>query len=361
MRLIELVERYASEAHHRSGTESETRTCDWLVAELEARGLATRRIGFEFSRFDADWALQLDGLSVEAIPLFYCAEGEFDLRGAGLHRLLPDHWEEAATLHRIATLVEAERGRGGHALVLATDTIDGRVSAINVASSDNLDFPVLLFGARDRARAANVSGYLRAQRRPARSTSIVARSKHPVELILTTSYTGWFGCAAERGAGLAILLQLVSRLAARVGLAVVLTSGHEHHHLGGHAVRAQESFPPAAPVLHLGSCLASSSGTCRVTDNCGLDAAKIGFDASRFDPRGVAMNASPSEWAGEAADWINGRRPVLSLSGIDDHFHTPADTADALDPRQIDAMLDAVERAAMAIFDAGAATIARQE
>ena len=255
----------------------------------------------------------------------------------------------------------AKHDRGGHALALATETPDGYVSALNVASTCDLRFPVLLFGMRDWKADSRASGFLRARRRPARSASIVARGSRPVELILATSYTGWFGCAAERGAGLAVLLGLVSRLAGRVGLAVVVTSGHELHHLGGKAVRAQESFPSEAPLLHLGSCIASVDGSCRVTHNLKSNAPASCFHSPRFDVRDLSVNAPPAQWAGEAADWIDGRRPVLSLSGIDDHFHTPADVANALDPAALETILDAVEHAAMAIFDAGAATITRQQ
>ncbi|MDJ0777974.1 MAG: hypothetical protein QNJ85_08935 [Gammaproteobacteria bacterium] len=360
MRLIELVERYAREPQHRSGTDAEKRTRDWLVSELEARSLATSLAGFEFSRFDADWSLSLDDRFVEALPLFYCAEGEFDLAGAGLYRLQPDHWNEASTLARIEAMVETERRRGGAGLALATESADGRVSAINVASDYHPDFPILLFGVRDWEEAAAVGGSLRARRQTSASASIVARGADSPQLVLVTSYTGWFGCAAERGAGLAILLGLVSRLADRIGLAVVVTSGHEHHHLGGTAVRAQESFAAGIPVLHLGSCIASTEGSCRVTHNLAADEPASWFSGQRFELRRLPLGASPVEWAGEAADWIDGQRPVLSLSGIDQHFHTPADTADKLDPAELETTLAACERAAMAIFAAGTDTITRQ-
>ncbi len=361
MSLVRLVRQYARESHHRSGTDAETRTREWLLAELAARGLATRPVQFEFQRYAADWRLDIGAREVEAIPLFHCAEGRFDLRGARPHRLVPDHWDEASTLRRIETLVDAERRRGASALALATDTPDGRVSAINVACDYSLDFPVMLFGARDLQIDAAVSGYLRAGRQTARSLSIVGNTDGPVELILTTAYTGWFGCAAERGAGLALLLGLVSRLADRVRLAVVITSGHEHHHLGASAVREQETFAPGIPVLHLGSCIASREGCCRVTHNLGTQAPERCFTAKRFELRGLSLSAPPSEWAGEAADWIDGQRPVLSLSGIDRHFHTPADTADRVDAAALEATLAALEQASVAIFAARAATITRQK
>ena len=114
------------------------------------------------------------------------------------------------------------------------------------------------------------------------------------------------------------------------------------------------------PVLHLGSCIASSNGSCRVSHNLDSEQPAGWFDAPRFELRRLPLTAPPAAWAGEAADWIDGRRPVLSLSGIDEHFHTPADTASALDPLELDAVLDAVETAAVAIFAAGADTISRQ-
>ena len=112
-------------------------------------------------------------------------------------------------------------------------------------------------------------------------------------------------------------------------------------------------------MLHLGSCIASTEGSCRVTHNLASDEPASWFSAQRFDLRRLPLDASAVEWAGEAADWIDGRRLVLSLSGVDEHFHTPADTFDKLDAAELEATLEACERAAMAIFAAGTDTITR--
>ena len=99
MRLIELVERYAREPHHRSGTDAERRSRDWLVAELEARGLGTRQVEFEFPRFDADWSLSLDDRLVEDEPSLL---GRQLRAGDGREHREREHEEGSEGLHPVA-------------------------------------------------------------------------------------------------------------------------------------------------------------------------------------------------------------------------------------------------------------------
>src|SRR5262245_11847837 len=78
-RLYDAVGEYAAiGAHHRTGTPEDARTLDWFEERLRALGAATERQPWAFDRYDAEWAVTVDGVDVPALPLFYEATGEID-------------------------------------------------------------------------------------------------------------------------------------------------------------------------------------------------------------------------------------------------------------------------------------------
>jgi hypothetical protein len=81
-------------------------------------------------------------------------------------------------------------------------------------------------------------------------------------LIVTTPRSGWFTCAAERGAGLAVWLSLAHWLAAakpKLNLEFVATSGHEYIYYGGEQY-LEHRAPKAADTrmwVHIGASAAA--------------------------------------------------------------------------------------------------------
>jgi len=79
---------------------------------------------------------------------------------------------------------------------------------------------------------------------------------------VSTPRSGWFGCAAERGPGVAVWLDL-ARWAAKAmpdhDLAFVCNTGHEYEYLGASEAMKQIAPPPAATRfwLHLGANVAA--------------------------------------------------------------------------------------------------------
>jgi hypothetical protein len=81
-------------------------------------------------------------------------------------------------------------------------------------------------------------------------------------LVISTPRSGWFGCAAERGSGLAAWLWLAERLARAelgVNLEVLATSGHEYEYIGGEHYLQHEAPKPDATRLwvHIGASAAA--------------------------------------------------------------------------------------------------------
>jgi hypothetical protein len=80
--------------------------------------------------------------------------------------------------------------------------------------------------------------------------------------VLSTPRSGWFGCAGERGTGLAVWLMLAqwaARARLPVNVALVATSGHEYEYAGGERYIAELAPKPkdTALWLHLGANVAA--------------------------------------------------------------------------------------------------------
>lgn len=355
MNLHSIVQHYAEAEHHRTGSENDRLTRDWLVRELRQRRLHSRLIEFEFPRFEAQWECRLDDSIVESLPLFYCAEGEFSFAGITAQQVQLDDWQEGKALQRIEQIACQRNQAGDAAVLIATASPAGDLYAFNVATDIRLEIPVLLIGARDYDPARVISGWLRSSRGSGRSASILAQAQpaRKPRLIVTTPFSGWFRCAAERGAGIAVLLELVDRLGDTLDLQVVATSGHELHHLGVDAVQAAQPFEPQVPLLHIGSCVGALRADWVVS--CNLDPAKTRVLETIFahGPRPVRRldrAADPAHWPGESANWVNGQRSIVSVVGVDAGFHTPADTPASVSEESITAMVDMLEATITAIF-----------
>ncbi|MEI9933121.1 MAG: hypothetical protein WDM89_21975 [Rhizomicrobium sp.] len=94
--------------------------------------------------------------------------------------------------------------------------------------------------------------------------NLVARRdrKAAKTLILSTPRSGWFGCVAERGSGLALWLSLAHWLAQQdfgVNIELLATSGHEYDYLGGEHYLAKLAPSPQSTRLwvHIGASAAA--------------------------------------------------------------------------------------------------------
>ena len=335
----EIVRTYANFDHHRTGTDEDRETCQWLTNWFNKLGLQTTGIDYEFPRFEADWQCRVAGNLVESIPLFYSATGDFEFENLEVFPLKLDDWEESKTLDQISTLATRQKSRGDNLLILATEAANGAVYAINVGTDLALDFPVLLVGSdsisadtRVSARvSARVSGHLKAKLAKGYSSNVIAKNlpQHKTDLIITTPFSGWYSCAAERAAGIAVMLALITRLQSRFSLQVVATSGHELHHLGTEAVQQSLHIDPTIPVLHIGSCVGVAESDLVFSSSfdqisCENQTALLKGIGAQFIQRN---NQSSNAWPGESQNWVNGSRSLMSLVGVDRNFHTPLDRA----------------------------------
>src|SRR5262245_5513272 len=349
-------------AHHRTGTAEDARTLDWFEDRVRALGGTTERQPWSFDRYDAEWAVTVDGENVAALPLFYEGTGQID---STRPLVASASAVPAGAFAEWPAIVSEARSAGAPVAVVATRSPVGQLVAPNRAPAPpGSGLPALLVAGAlaDRLPAACVHVRLAARVVEGGTGNVIGRIGAGADrdrILLTTPLSGWFRCAGERGTGIAVMLGVAERLAAEgVPLMINGNSGHELVDLG--ADRFADTRPEARAIVHFGASVAAGErdgDDLRLTDGVRIRGWLPGTGAAlaaAFAPLGKVPQAipdaertRPESWVGEARAWCALGRPLLSMAGGFPLFHTPEDvperaTSPALLGRVHDAVLDAV-------------------
>ena len=360
---------YAALGDHRAGRPGDDAATDWLLAELAAVGVAGAAQVWDFPQVDWTAAeVRLAAGAVDGIPLFdgalrsvrgrlglaEAADGA-EIVVAALARDDPRHFS-AAVYPYLAQLEAA----GAQAVVLIIGDPDGDHAVRNAEyPRDPLRLPVLQVAPRDGGPllAAAQAGedaelVIEGGRQAAAAANVVARidgteaDASPVGLM--TPKSGWFTCAAERGGGIAVWLELAARVQAKPGrrpLELVCSSGHELHHLGLEFFLEElgEAAQEVHAWLHLGASIGSRNGQARFAAS---DQALFETAQAALQRRQIAREPFPvgQSGFGEARNIgeIGGR--FVSFLGGHPYFHSPQDTYDrCVDAESVARHIEAAE------------------
>jgi hypothetical protein len=282
-----ILERYAGFGDKASGGPGDEACRIWLQDRLTHDGYVCARQDFQAPFFTARKAtLSVGETHADIIPQARIVQtgaqgltaplrpagGREDLTGAIALLVLPyKRWASLADPQVARPLTDAF-SRGAVAAVVVTTGPSGEAIALNVTThKPGFSRPVAILAPKDAAPflAAAAAG------RPATlvvdgvggdrpASNLIARldRKAAKTLVVSTPRSGWFGCAAERGSGLAVWLALAHWLArAKVGVNVELlaTSGHEYDYLGGEHYLAEAAPKPQQTKLwvHIGASAAA--------------------------------------------------------------------------------------------------------
>jgi hypothetical protein len=281
------VVRYAGFGDHRTASEADHRTSEWLAEELSLAGLRTKLSPWTCQQFDLrSHRLLMNGEEIVSFPLWWPATtgpeavtaplasaGAADLSGRiGFMALGPVRGASVLPGDDIGRAVTAAARKQARALVIATRSPAGEVVALNAMSGlSPWPIPVLLTGGREEERltAAAAAGTLAVVSiegeldYAAKAGEVIGEiERGPERVVVSTPSSGWFRCAGERGPGIALWLALARWAAGRQGgpsFTFVASSGHELESLG---IRhfAGHGAPPPANVrtwLHLGAGIAT--------------------------------------------------------------------------------------------------------
>jgi len=262
--------------------------------------------------------------------------------------------------------IRAAASRSPAAIVAVIDVPSEEEYAYNVAQSDApWPVPVVVVGSKHSAKlqAAQQSGtpveLVVDGRYESNLTgrNVVARLDRGASgtIVVSTPTTGWFTCACERGAGVAVFLALARTVAAsdaKMNYVFVATGGHEIGHGGMQAFMQGDRPRPSQTRawIHLGASLACyewrKSGSRWVATNAleprrflfysaplaaAASAAFTDIEAQRVQ---VEKQAPPGELRDVHAA---GYESFLGMAGSHRFFHNPSDTpqttgGEALEP-----------------------------
>jgi hypothetical protein len=291
--MYEDVIAYYNLGDHRTASEVDLRTSQWLLEQLRGAGLKATLYSFPLRQFSVRQTRLLIGeQAIRAFPLWFPRSTGATPITAGL-ALFGTNAEPGSLRGKVALvtfpagsgtamhqgsihsrIILAAANAGASAVVAITESATNEIVALNSpAGAEPWPIPVVLAGQRDKPALTAAAG-LHAKASllldgeddsAAIAKNVVAKVDRGKDLIVvSTPQSGWFRCAGERGPGIAMFLGLArwaSRRSTGASFLFVSTSGHE---LGGLGMQAflKELAPPPERVLcwiHLGAGIATYS------------------------------------------------------------------------------------------------------
>jgi hypothetical protein len=354
-RIGALVRAYENQGFHRTGTDVDRISGDWLANAVRELGLEPAREEFPLNRVDPVAAsLTVNDHTIEGLPLF---DGAFtDPAGIagplgnlnsdamiGLTEMPPNAAEagavgEARRQNRHQAIVAITRGtRPGFCPSNADSFLRPFGPPVLQVGGD--EAPLLADCARVGAKVLLTAHVERTQAQAFNVTTLVSgANKSLPPLVVMTPRSGWWWCASERGGGLACWLEIMraTRDAKPVrDVLFVASSGHELGHLGldNYIARRPGLVPAAKAWIHLGANIGAAQGPAnnlQASDDemeSMMTAAmtRPGLRIDRRLPRGAVPR-------GEAENVHRGGGRYISIIGSNDLFHNPSDRgADTVD------------------------------
>jgi hypothetical protein len=364
-RIGTVIRAYEEQGFHRTGTTVDRTSGDWLADEVRRIGPEPMCEEFPLSRVDlVDTFIAANNRRIEGLPLF---DGTFT-NAAGIAGTLGGLdsdasiglTEAAPNAAGTGALGDARRQNRHRAIVVITR---GKQPGFCPSNGDNFlqpfGPPVLQVGSEETAflsdcarQGAKVLLTAHVERTSAAAFNVVAvvpgTNKSAAPVIVMTPRSGWWGCASERGGGLACWLEImrVVRDARPVrDVIFVASSGHELGHLGldDFIARRPGIVPGAKAWLHLGANIGAAlgPGNCLQTSDDESQSlmselmAEAGLRIDRLVPGGTAPG-------GEAANVYRGGGRYISIIGSNALFHNTSDRGpDVIDLKVIALFADA--------------------
>lgn len=373
-----ILERYHGFGDKASGGAGDEACGDWLETELKALGYAVARQTFQAPAYAGEATLTAGAAKADLIPQAIVTPTPAGGMSGPLHGGDRDGGIALVVLPyaRWSTVLGAVERRlktvKGDAVVLVTTGPTGEAIALNAPADRVLfDRPVATLAPRDagpflaaaaKAESATLNLSGRSFRRPAWNvTATLERRAGAKWLVLSTPRSGWFGCAGERGSGLAVWLMLTAwaaRTDLPVNVALVATSGHEYEYQGGELYIHNMAPKPKDTTLwlHVGANVAARDWHERgalLSPLPSADPQRFLLAAPKLVPGLKAAfagqpglenpyPADPKLAAGELGSILAaGYDPAMGIFGTHRYHHTRSDDLRCVSPALIPPVVDA--------------------
>ncbi|MFC3052166.1 hypothetical protein [Kordiimonas pumila] len=354
-RVSDIIQEYSEQGIHRTGTETDGVSADWLKARISELGVEPAETAFPFKRVEVKSALvRIAGQDMQGVPLYDC--GYTDEKGiTGSIGMLGSDADIGVVMISPfgSDVLHAARVSGKHkAIVAVTDEkwpTDG-VATVNAEDYSNPFGPPVIqiayqhWGRVRQAVEKGDTGTVVAQCRyvDAIARNIGATIKGKIAgldpLVIMTPRSGWWQCASERGGGIACWLEMM-RAIKEVGpdrdVIFTANTGHELAHLGlDHYLSSHQDLIKGAFMwVHLGANFAAkydSKVIVQYSDDQAEAVLKNRLKASNLTAD-IEVDGTRRPW-GEARNIYDGKGHYISLLATNGLFHHPQDVwPDAVD------------------------------
>lgn len=359
------VEAFDAQGWHRTGTDVDEASGQWLAAEIESIGLQADLEVFDLSRIVIEKAsVDINDRIIEGLPAF---DGGFT-NAAGVSGQLGIAGSDAEIGVLVfdgeaANTAAEELRRSKQHLALIAITVGRRPGLMaHNATHFNSPFgmPVLQIGSEVReflesAAAGGTEARVTASinRVSSQSSNVVARwsgvDAAAAPVVVTTPRSCWWECASERGSGTAAWLEVARKVVEAEPIRpvwFVAFSGHELGHLGSDAFleRRPTIAEQAHTWVHIG---ANVGGAAEPAVHIGASDAEL-LEMGRLSMATVGLTEITLRTAGlvpglESQQMHSRGGRVIGLVGGNAHFHLESDRwPDAVDAKAVAEQANAV-------------------
>jgi hypothetical protein len=256
-RVARVLEAFDAQGNHRTGTDVDNRSAEWLAAEMRGLGVAPALEPFTLNRIDPqECHLAVAGRRIDSVPMFDAGftdangvRGRLGPLGSDAEIALVGSGRRTAgdTAYRAQNEVERARRSGHKAVVVVTHDVRPGLFLLNANEFLRPAGPPMLqvSSAEDdwlRGRAAaheEATLVARVNRTTAQALNVTAEvagtDPELAPLVFMAPRSGWWQCASEQGSRLVCWLETMRTLAAgrpRRRSLFVAMSGHELGFLG---------------------------------------------------------------------------------------------------------------------------------
>ena len=216
-----MVQEYDGQGWHRTGTDVDLRSAEWLAAQVKDHGLEATLQPVELDRVDIQAShVEIDGRRVEGLPIF---DGGFTGPDGVVGTLGPLGSDAEVGLARVQTMstseeyLEARRSGQHRALVAVTFGGEAGLAPLNAPEFEaGFGLPVVQVGSEawewlseHAQKRSEVCLIDHVKRTPVEAFNVIATARGKDSslppLAVMTPRSGWWNCAAERGGGHCLL------------------------------------------------------------------------------------------------------------------------------------------------------------
>ncbi len=350
-RIEAFIKAWDAISDHRTGTDGDKRTAEWLADEITVAGLEPEVDWFPFQRRELhECRISVGSQSADGVPLF---DGAYtgprgwqaplrplaDATDIGLTRFTASGRSPATQ-----ALQAARRSHQHAAIVAIADAVESQsgLALLNADAYRHPSGPPLLqvgvehgpwldAAASERATAQFVAHVtLQDVQAGNVQTRIPGRDETLEPVVIMTPRSAWWTCTSERAGGVAVWLECMRHFAAhRPQRTVIFTAntGHELGHVGlDHYLEREPTLIKNAHAwIHLGANFAAKgSQVLFQASTQGLLAMSLA-EFAKADERPARTTPIGNRPLGEARNIYDGGGQYVSILGDNRWFHHPDD------------------------------------